>query len=179
MMNWSRSPWTDAGQIMALLDRDNGPGEAAGKPLHEWFGTLVSGGDVSQAIMFMAQALPRYECVVWGTQALIDIAAADRNDPVMIAVLRWVDNPDDSLRRLAEAAAEREHRNTAAKLLALAVQFSGGSLAAAEFPPVLPPPEVCAKMVATALVTGIHSRPDPDAAARTVLAIGEKMLLAQ
>ena len=172
---WRRSPWTDAGQIAAILAPEEGPGEALGKSLPEWFAGLIATDETSAAVSFLAQALPRYECVVWAAQGLLEIGAMDRSDPLATAILRWVDNPDDQLRRSAAALTEQEPRATAARFLAHAIFFSGGSLAPPEMPAVQPPPEVCGKLVAAAIVTGVYSLPDPGPAMRRVLSIGEKI----
>lgn len=172
---WRRSPWTDAGQIAAILAPEDGPGAASGKSLPEWYAGLIATDETSAAAGFLAQALPRYECVVWATQGLLDIGAIDRSDPLVTAVLRWIDDPDDQLRRSAAALAEQETRPTAARFLAQAIFFSGGSLAPPNAPAVQPPPEVCGKLVAAAVVTGVYSLPNPRPAMRQVLAIGEKI----
>jgi hypothetical protein len=179
MNAWTRSPWTDAGQILSLIDPHAPPGPAAGLPPAEWYAHLLEANETSGAISFLAQALPRYECIVWISQALLEIGAVDRHDRIMTSVLRWIDSPDDSLRRLALAEAERESRDTPAKLLAFAVALSGGSMVPPEYPPVTVPPETCAKLAATALILAVYSLPVPADAIRTALAIGEKIVAQQ
>jgi hypothetical protein len=176
MTVWNHSPWTDAGQLTLLIDPDNDPGEAAGQSLPAWYARLLDGGDLDGALEFMAHALPRYECVVWAARALLETGIADRNDPLMIAVLRWIDNPDDTMRRAAADAGDGARRTTPAKLLCDAVFLSGGSLAPVDFPPVQPEPYLCAKMASIAVVLGAHTLVDPDGAMRRALTIGEAMV---
>jgi hypothetical protein len=176
MANWSLSPWSDAGQVQALLDPDRDHPNAVGRPLNEWYTQLLDRGERSEAIYFMALALPRYECVVWAAQALLELGLAERTDPAMVAVLRWIDSPNDDLRRQAGTEADKVQRATPAKLLAQAAQFSGGSLAPAEYAPVQPPGDACARFAAGAIVSGVYKLPDPAGAITRVLAIGERML---
>src|SRR6185503_3489495 len=143
MNAWTRSPWTDAGQIVAFIDPDGLPGESAGRPPSEWYRRLIAANDMSGAIEFLALALPRYDCIVWVAQALLETGAVDRHDAMMTTVLRWIDNPQDDLRRRAQAEAIAERRTNAAKLLALAIAYSGGSVAPPDLPPVNVPPESC------------------------------------
>ena len=173
---WSRSIWTDAGQLVSLIDPDGDPGNAAGQSLQAWHACLVESGEIRAALAFLAHALPRYECVVWAAQALIEAGAVERKDPLVVAVLQWIDDPDDAKRRSAGDAAEAVRKTTPAKLLGHAVFLSGGSLAPKDLPPVQPPPDVCAKLAAGAVLLGAHSLPDPPAALRKALALGEAIV---
>lgn len=179
MAIWSRSSWTDSGHILAMIDPSSPPGEASGRPLHEWHAHLVETGDLDGAIDFMAHALARYDCIVWAARAAIAIGAIDRSDPLAVTVLQWIDNPEDSLRRAAGAAAETVKADTPVKLLCLAVYVSGGSLAPEDMTAVQPPSEICATLAAAALLLGAHNQPDPDEAMRQVLEFGEAMVTAQ
>ncbi len=170
---WTRPTWTDAAQLADMIDPDHPNRPANGQPLHEWFGYLRDSGDLDAAISFLAHALPRYECVTWAAQTLIDTGAINRRDPLVISVLRWVDEPGDRMRRDAGALADLERRNTAPKLLAQAVFLSGGSLTSADLHPVQPPEDVCAKLVAAAICVGAYAQPDPQAVLNRALALGE------
>lgn len=176
MTAWNHSPWIDAGQLALVIDPGNPPAEAEGQTLPAWFARLVGDGDLDAALEFLAHALPRYECVVWAARALMETGIADRHDPLMIAVLRWIDSPDDALRRAAGDAGDDAKKTTPAKLLCDAVFLSGGSLAPAEFPAIQPDPHLCARMAAIAVVLGAHTLSDPDGAMRQALAIGEAMV---
>lgn len=177
--NWSRISWTDAAQIEQFIDPGKVAQGAAGQLPKSWFGQLLSAGQLNDAVNFMAHALPRYECVVWMARSLIEIGAVERRDPLVVAVLRWIDQPSDELRREAAELAEKVSGNSAAKLMAEAVMLSGGSLAPAGLPPVQPPPDVCAKLAAGAVLTGIYSLPEPEPALRRTLALGEAIACGQ
>jgi hypothetical protein len=172
---WTRSTWTDAAQLAESVHPDKIPDGAAGQLPHQWYGALVAGGRLFEATEFLAHALPRYECAVWATQALLEMDAADRHDPLMVAVLRWIDEPSDALRRAVGEVIEATRRDSPAKMLAQAVLLSGGSLAPEDMPAVLPPPDVCAKLAAGAVISGAYTRPDPDAAMQKTLVAGEAM----
>jgi hypothetical protein len=172
---WKRSTWTDAGQLVTLIDPDAGPGEAAGRSLPDWFAVLVAKDELSAALGFVAHALPRYECVTWAAQALLETGAAERADPLVNAVLRWIDNPEDATRRAAATMAEAVRQPTPERLLALAVFFSGGSIAPPDLAAVQPAPDICARMAAAAVLVGAQRLPAPAGALRTALALGEAM----
>jgi len=170
---WIRSAWTDAALLSAQIDPDAIVTQAAGQPLHAWFATLVSQDKLFDAALFLGSALPRFECVMWGTQVLMEMAAVDRQDPIMVAVLRWIDQPSDALRRHAGELAEAARRETPARKVGMAVMMSGGSLAPEGLAPVLPPPGTCAVLVAGAVFSGAYSRPDSKMALRRALLAGE------
>jgi hypothetical protein len=172
---WNRSTWTDAGQLVCLIDPDNGPGEAAGQSPPAWFAGLVRRGETGPALNFLAHALPRYECVAWAAQALLEAGAIERTDPPVTAVMRWIDSPDDGTRRAAADAGDAVRQFTPAKLLTQAVFFSGGSIAPPDLPVIQPPPGVCARMAAGAILMGAHRLPAPQPALAAALSLGERM----
>lgn len=173
--SWNRTTWSDAAQISALIDPDDVPEAAAQHPPHVWFAQLVEQGRLADAVIFLAHALPRYECAAWGAQALLDIGAVDRLDPLMVAVLRWIDQPSDALRRDAGNLADATRRSTPPKLLAQAVMMSGGSIAPPDLHPILPSAGICAALVAGAILGGVKNLPDPDKALRRAIELGEAL----
>lgn len=176
---WIRSTWTDAGQVAAIADPDAPPSQAAGQSLHVWFAQLKAADALTAALEFMAHAMSRYDCIAWAARAAIATGTIDRADPLLVNVLQWIDEPEDTLRRTAGASAEAVANDTPTKLLCLAVWFSGGSLTPEELAPVQPPADVCARMAAASLLVGAYSQPDPDATLRTMLELGEDMVTAQ
>jgi|GEM_PF-1941293 hypothetical protein len=170
---WARSAWTDAALLSARIDPDTTVTQAAGQPLHAWFATLVSQDKLFDAALFLGSALPRFECVVWGTQVLLEMAVIDRQDPIVVAVLRWIDQPSDALRRHAGDLAEATRRESPARKLGMAVLMSGGSLAPDGLAPVLPPLGTCAMLIAGAVFSGAYSRPDSKMAMHRALVAGE------
>jgi hypothetical protein len=175
MTNWTRSIWTDAGQVLAAIDPDSAVTPARGAALGGWYAGLREQGDPHAALDFVAHALSRYDTIVWGVQAGLAAGGLDRADPAVVAVLQWIDEPEDELRRAAGAIADAADDQTPASLLCRAVQLSGGSLAPPDLPPVLPPPDIAAKLTAAALALAATRAPDPDAALEQMLDLGEAM----
>ncbi|WP_275229793.1 DUF6931 family protein [Novosphingobium album (ex Liu et al. 2023)] len=164
---------------MALIDPDEEPGAAAGQALPEWYAQLLDRGELDTAIEFLCHALPRYECLVWATRALLEIRAVERSDPLIVAVLRWIDDPDDAKRRAAAQAGETVKKMNAAQLLCEATFLSGGSMAPEHLPAVQPPPDACAKLASGAILLGAYALDDPVAAKRKALALGEAIVTRQ
>lgn len=172
---WSLSAWTDAGQLAALIDPAKVPDEAIGVAPAQWFATLRAQGKTFDAVSFLAHALPRYECVVWAAQSLIEGRVLDRSDTFATAALRWIDDPSDRLRRAAGEAAERSGRSRAGELLCQAVFYSGGSIAPEDLPAVPAPPQMCALMAAGAVLTGAYDQEAPSAVIERAFQIGEAL----
>ncbi len=169
---WSRSPFSDAGQLAAQINPDDPASEAQGQSPQEWYQQLTAGGAYHDAAFLLAHALPRYECVVWGAQVLMEMEAVNRLDPIMVGVLRWIDQPSDSSRRQAGDLAEESRKDSPARKLGMAVMMSGGSISGPDFQPVLPPPTACALYVAGAVLSGAGATPDYPAAITKALERG-------
>lgn len=176
MTSWTLSIWTDAAQLAASVNPRAVPPEAAGVSPPAWFASLRDAGAAGDAACFIAHAMPRYECVMWALRSLIEIRAVDRADPHVVAALRWIDNPSDSLRRAAGELANGIDDDTPGALLCQAIFLAGGSLSGEDLPPVQPPPDVCAKLAVAALLTGIEKTDDPDASLAASLALGEAII---
>ncbi|MGH9558081.1 MAG: DUF6931 family protein, partial [Bryobacteraceae bacterium] len=121
---------------------------------------LARSGEIRAAIAALAQSLPAAEAVAWALASIRQIEPAgakpEAAKPEFLAAIesieRWLAEPNDELRRAAKLAADRAGIATPAGCLALAIFFSGGSIAPAEAPAApQAPPEVCGKMVAGAM----------------------------
>ena len=177
MTAWTKSNWTDASQIVGMIDAEADVEPASGKTLPDWFATLLATEDYAAALNFLAHAMSRYDCVVWATRVILEAGMADRSDPRITATLRWIDNPeDDSVRRGAFELTEAITKTSPARMLAQAVFFAGGSIAPDNSQPVPAPPDVCAKLASAAVLTGAYTQPDPKAAMRRALDTGEAMV---
>lgn len=174
-IGWPLTTWTDAGRLVAAIDPEGDVAEASGVPPAEWFARLRAAGRTFEAVAFIAHALPRYECVAWAARALVEGGVLDRADPFVTATLRWIDAPEDALRRAAGQLADESGRSNAGEMLCRAVFYSGGSIAPDDLPPVQPPPHVCARMAAGAVLTGAYTLPDARAALDAAFVIGDAM----
>lgn len=170
---WTRSSLTDAGQVLALIEPVRGREQAQLGPLAAWCDRLVAKGELTGAVRFIAHALPRYDCIVWAVRAGLAIGAFDRADPAIIAVLQWLDDPSDALRRAAAEAGEAVPEQSPVTLLCQAVFMSGGSIVPEDLAPVQPPADTCAKLASAAVLLGAYACADPKAALRQVIELGE------
>lgn len=175
MVNWKLSTWTDAAQLAAYVNPRNVPEAARGLEPTAWFAQLRENGEAVEAVNFIAHAMPRYECVVWTVRTLIEIGI-DRTDPAVVAALRWIDNPSDTLRRAASILGESLDDETAQSLLCQTIFLSGGSISEEDLPAIQPPPDTCAKLAAAAVLTAAFSWDDCDAAIAKGLTLGESIL---
>lgn len=130
MGNWSQVKWTEAGQVAELLGWKDDLGEDARAAPDAFFAKLREAGRDQDAAYFLGQALPRYEAVVWAARVVRDLApAAARDSDALNATLNWVADPSEGLRRAAYEAATAADTGSPARMAALAVFFSGGSMA--------------------------------------------------
>lgn len=174
MENWARVTWTEASHILQLMGSKQAGLAETGMP-SAYFDSLVEQNHLQDAAMFVGHALPRYECIVWATRVLMEAEAVERRGPMMIAVLRWIDDPNDANRRTAWDLAESEADDTPEKFLATAVFLSGGSISTPELPPVLPPQEVCARLATAGVLTAAFSTENPDQFFRNAASLGTKI----
>lgn len=133
----------------------------------EFLRTLVEGEHFADAVRFVAHALPTREGIWWAWVCARRAAGAEP-PPAIRAALdateRWITQPTDEHRRLAMRTAEAAQFSTPAGCAALAVYFSGGSIAPADTPPVPAPEFVSAKAIAGAVIAAAVT-PDPAQAA--------------
>jgi hypothetical protein len=129
----------------------------------EYLGAL-SGHDLpTDALRFLAFALPKREAVWWACVCVGDVLGPEPSPPsaaAMAAARAWVIDPTDDKRRATFPAAEAADLGTPAGCAAAAAYFSGGSLAPAKLPAVAPPEHVTAHLVASALLlAGVIDEP--------------------
>lgn len=171
---WTRSLWTDAALLAADIDSQADiPETAHNVAPHIWYDGLVAASNWTEAIAFLAHALPRYECVVWATRVLLEANAIDRHAPATVAIMRWIDQPSDQLRRDANDAVQELRDGSPLKMLGQAVFYSGGSISPPEFPAVLPPTGATAKLVTASLLVALLKGPDVAEITRA-LKLGER-----
>lgn len=176
-MAWQKTSWTDAALLAAYADPDSEVSDLAhGRAPHDWYAELVAANQTSDAISLLAHALPRYDCVVWALRCLLELKAIERPDPLTLAVLRWIDQPNDTLRREVQELGDGLKPASPAALLAQAVFFSGGSIAPADLPPIQPPPEACSRMAAGAILIAAAAQPDHTAACKRAMSLGESII---
>jgi hypothetical protein len=153
MTEWTAVKLTDARQVGTLMGLDPLPEPVAAA---ECYTALREAGRQTEAMQFIGHALPRLEVVAWAARLLdaesrrLHLDMADRQ--ALDHALRWLDDADEGTRRAAYDAAQAAGERAPERLLGLAVFFSGGSISLPDLPPVLPPPEVCARFATTAVL---------------------------
>lgn len=124
---------------------------------------LVAKQLYEDAVRFLAYALPKRESCWWAAQCAKPVA--DPKNPTHAAAIaateKWAAQPNDELRRATFPAAEAAEPGTAPGAAAMAVYFSGGSLAPADLPDVPPPAHLTGHFVALT-VTLAATLPDPE-----------------
>jgi hypothetical protein len=110
------------------------------------------------AVRFLAHALPKREAVWWACVcARSKLAPEPEAQELNILGLAeaWVYDPSDANRRAAMAAAEASEFKTPASWAAAAAFWSGGSMAPADLPEVLPAENLTGKAVTAAVMQAV------------------------
>ncbi len=161
---WPKIVWTEAGQVFecigGAIEPDGDPDELDLAP-SVYFKNMFAAGKHRDAVFFVSHALPRYECVVWAAQTLLAADAVDRTSPLVVSVLRWIDDPCEDLRRTVEELVNQETVTSPEYMLAKAAFTSGGSISLPDGAPVLAPPDACAKYAAAAVLDAASFSGDP------------------
>ncbi len=116
---------------------------------------LLAKGFELDAIRFLAQALPKREGVWWACQCARQVLPANPEPKITAALQsaeKWVNDPSEDNRRAAQKAAEAAELSNPAGCAAMAVFFSGGSLAPPNVPAVPPADHLTGEMVAGAVM---------------------------
>jgi hypothetical protein len=164
MTEWNRVKWTEAGQVIDLLDWVPPPAEAAREAPEIYFRGLREGQRLEDAVFFLGMALPRHETVAWSARMVRDITEG-REQPradaaALKAALLWVQDPSEPRRRAAFDAAQLADHACAERLAAMAVFMSGGSLAPENVPPVPVPNDVAGRIGAGAILVAAAKSSD-------------------
>jgi hypothetical protein len=176
---WKNVRWAEARQITELmgLEEESWPDESVTPK--RFFDDAVSGHRLRQAVSFLGHALPRYDGVAWAAHLLDKQSRGGtlrpRDRQALDFAMRWVDDPNDDHRRAAYEAAEAATKGSAESLLALAVFFSGGSIAPPEYQAVLPQPELSGRMASQAVLSAGHRTPSADAFFAEAVALGDQV----
>lgn len=125
---------------------------------------LINERHFADAIRFLAYSLPKREAIWWATRcarlASATALPADQQAALQVAE-RWCVSPSEELRRSAMAASEKAQLKTPAGCAALAVFFSGGSLAPPNAPVVPPADDLTPRTVAGAvLMAAVVNEPE-------------------
>ncbi len=159
---WHSVKWSEPVQVLSVLKKKD-LSEAEGHTVEGYYRMLVEAKRYFDAIDYMSQALPRYHAVVWAARTLNDLAGDGPRPQALKSALLWVQDPSESRRRAAYDAAEAADDCSAEEMLALAVFFSGGSIAPDGQPPLAPPRQVAGTFSAAAIKIGVTESKDAGA----------------
>jgi len=120
----------------------------------DFVGLLMESKLYTDAVRFLAHALPKREAVWWGWMSARKAAGENPPPPIKNALLateKWIADPNEDNRRAAMAAGEAAQFSTGAGCAALGAFFSGGSLAPPDAPTVPPGEYLTAKAICGAV----------------------------
>jgi hypothetical protein len=175
MGRWTQVRWTEAGQVTALLGWPRSAEDA--KAPEVFFDDLRAQGRDDEAAMFLGQALPRFEVVSWAARTVRDLTPVERSPDgdALKAALLWLQDPSEIRRRAAFDAAQLAGDTAPQRLCALAVFFSGGSLAPENLQPVPAPKEVAGRFAAGAVLAAASASGRRTEALEQALKLGEAL----
>lgn len=173
MEPWRSVHLTQARQVGELMEWPAARLPAPETSVRAHYDTLRTSDPVA-AIEFIAHALPRHEAIYWaadmvGTEADAAGEAAETSGHVRT----WLDSPEDRHRRSAYAAAQDLDLAAPERTLAMALFYSGGSIAAPDAPPIQPEPGLANQLAATAVIQAAYRGSDPGAFLARALARAE------
>ena len=176
MGRWKHVKWTEAGQLTSILGWPPSDDDAAAPEV--FFDQLRAKGEEHRAAMFLGQALARFEVVSWAARSVRELSPPDMPradaDALKTAFL-WLQDPSEHRRRAAFEAAEAAGEVSPQRLCALAVFFSGGSMAPDTVQPVLAPKEAAGKFAAGAVLSAAAAAGNPREALAEALKLGEAL----
>lgn len=179
---WTRVKWTEAGQVTAVLGWKAGAGDpSVSQTPHAYFDALCAAGRTTEAVEFLAQALPRWEAVAWAARAVREMGGMDEEADAraLKAALLWVQDPTEERRRAAQDAAEGAEPDSASRLAALAAFYSGGSIAPPDAEVLPAPRDAAGRFAAGAILTAAARSEDMDEALAASLGVGTAIATGQ
>jgi hypothetical protein len=177
--NWKMVRWSEARQITDILEWEDGP--SAEVVPKTYFEELIAAEEMEKAAAFLSQSLGRLELVGWAVNSVRDMRASSpkRPKPSQMAALRaasmWLQDGNEDTRRQAEAAAAEAPNGSAEALLAMAVFYSGGSIAPEDVDTVPAPREAVGRFALGAILTAVAEHPDPKTAMMKCLTLGNSI----
>lgn len=141
---------------------------------------LIENKQFVDAVRVLAYALPKEKAIAWASFCARQFSTANPSDESLAAlgaVERWMSEPNEENRRAAMTTAERAAFGTPAGSAALAVFFSGGSIAPLAAPFTAPEQNMLPSSVFNAVMLAVLSK-EPDKAEEKYslfLAEGQKL----
>jgi hypothetical protein len=180
MLTWSRVSWTQAEQVLDLLDTSHLGRRIVDLSPKDYFDALVAAGALDGAVLFLGMALPAVQSVRWACHILGETRAPGRHpfrDQLFAAAEDWLARPDDVTRRALWTAATQTPQPCPERLLAGAIFFSGGSIAPPDQASLAPPREVSGKLAGNAVLAAALETDHPNRILRRALAFGDRLAI--
>lgn len=166
-VTWSAVRWTEARQVFRLLEWPDRRAEGLdlGLPPQAFFDALRRNGRLVEAAQFLAAALPRWEAIAWAARTVRDERTDGEREPSEAEALKrallWLQDPSDARRRAAFEAARVAPSGSPEGQTALAVFFSGGSLAPPDRDAVPPEAHTTGRLAGGAVISAACVGPKP------------------
>jgi hypothetical protein len=126
----------------------------------EFLDSLIASGRLAEGVRFLSCAMPPAQAIVWGHKCVRSLAREGPSEPqkkALAAVEAWLSSPDDGKRRAAKGLADAAPLASPEGCIAMAVFFAEGSISPEPNPAVPPPPHVCQRIAAGAIVYAVVS----------------------
>lgn len=156
----SSVPLAELCEIAELEDEAKALAAAQQDP-RAFIAALVEQERYADAVRLLAHALPTREAVWWAWFCAKRVTGEGPPAPARAALEateRWIAQPTEEHRRPAMELAQRAEIGTPAGCAALAVFFSGGSVAPPDAPPVPPAPYSASKAIAGSVILAAVSK---------------------
>ena len=126
----------------------------------------------SEAVKFLAHALPKRRSVWWASLCARTAPEEQTNTQALIAVQRWVQEPNEEHRKNCFNLAEMDQLKSSASWAALAAFWSSGSIADDSIAQIPPPPFQYALAVTAAVNLAAAAHPSVNDAFKMLLQEG-------
>ncbi|MDR3509166.1 MAG: hypothetical protein P4L64_14830 [Caulobacteraceae bacterium] len=167
--------WTEARQVVRLLGWPQGDGPDPSKPPSHYFEGLRRADRLADAAKFLGMALPRWETVAWAARVLREVGERNPGSPeadTLKAVMLWIQDPTEARRRATYDAAQGADVASPERLAAMAVFYSGGSVAPPDCEPLPAPRDAAGRFSAGAVLAAAARTQDPVMALNRGLDLG-------
>jgi len=134
--------------------------------------SLLNEALYSEAIQFLAHALPKRESVWWACQSAKTDTSKKANTDALLAAEAWVMTPSEELRKDCMDIAEKDKLKSSASWAALAAYWSSGSIADDSIAQIPPPPFQYALAVSGAVNLAAATQESAEDAFKELIKLG-------
>jgi len=134
--------------------------------------SLIGAELYSEAVKFLAHALPKRESVWWACQSAKTDHSSKANTDALTAAETWVMTPNEEHRKSCMENAEKDKLTSPASWAALAAFWSSGSIADDSVAQIPPPPFQYAQAVSGAVNLAAATKESVDDAFKILIKLG-------